>query len=245
MKKKTLDEIYAHAIAEYPRECCGVVIAVGRKEKYVPCGNVATTPEDHFVIDPRDLSAAGALGRVVAVAHSHPDTGPQPSPADAAQARAWGLPWVIVAVHTDPARPDDPPVVTGDHIFTPDTHVPPMRGREFVFGTQDCYTLVQDFYEQEMGVKLPDFAREDKFWERGENLYMDNFASCGFEQIPTPTERGDIILMAIRSEIVNHAGIWLDDRGSMLHHPYNHLSEKVVYGGYWAENTRLFIRKVR
>ena len=65
MKPATMKAIYDHAIEQYPRECCGVVIAVGRKEEYVPCQNIAETPEEHFVIAPKDLKAAGARGRVV------------------------------------------------------------------------------------------------------------------------------------------------------------------------------------
>lgn len=244
MKPKTMEAIQAHALEEYPKESCGVIVAVGRKEVYHPCRNIADNPQESFVIDPKNLKAAYALGRVVAVVHSHPDATPHPSPADAAQCAAWGLPWVIVAVHTDPAAPGAPPYVAGDHVMTPQSYEVPLRGREFIFGRQDCYTLVRDFYSREMGIELPDFERKDKFWERGENLYMDNFRDAGFQEIAEPSQKGDLILMAIRSDIVNHAGVWLGEKDAMLHHPYEHLSERVVFGGYWLENKRLYIRKV-
>ena len=245
MKPATLMAVEEHAIEQYPKESCGLVIAVGRKEFYVPCTNVADDPENHFVIDPNDWVKAETQGQVCMVVHSHPDGTRYPSTADRAACAASGLPWAVVAVHTDPGNPTGPAFVAGYEILKPEGYEAPLRGREFVFGVQDCYTLVQDYYKRELGIELPDFERDDKFWERGEDLYMDNFKSAGFEEVPAPTQKGDIILMAIRSDIVNHAGIWLGEMDAMLHHPYEHLSERVVYGGYWLENTRLYIRKVQ
>jgi hypothetical protein len=37
--------IQAHAAEEYPRECCGLLLAVGRAQKYFPCRNTATEPQ--------------------------------------------------------------------------------------------------------------------------------------------------------------------------------------------------------
>ena len=48
MRKKTIAAIMAHAEAEYPRECCGVVAQKSRVEKYFPCRNLATEPTEHF-----------------------------------------------------------------------------------------------------------------------------------------------------------------------------------------------------
>ena len=58
MRKKTIDAIMAHAEAEYPRECCGVVAQKSRVERYFPCRNVADDPEDNFVLCPEDYAAA-------------------------------------------------------------------------------------------------------------------------------------------------------------------------------------------
>jgi proteasome lid subunit RPN8/RPN11 len=46
MRQKTIDAIMAHAAAEYPRECCGVVAQKSRVERYFPCRNLAAAPED-------------------------------------------------------------------------------------------------------------------------------------------------------------------------------------------------------
>lgn len=245
MNKNTLDDIFTHAIEEYPRECCGLVIAIGRKEKYVRCRNDAEKADGHFVMNTEDQVAAALKGDILMIVHSHPDESEKPSEADRVQCEAHGLPWCIVAVHGDPATPDAPPVARGHAVLTPSGFELPLRGREYKFGISDCYSIVQDFYSREMQIGLPDFDREDKFWERGQNLITDHLSENGFTPISKPTQKGDLILMAIKSDIVNHLGIWLDERDAMLHHPYGHLSEKTVYGGYWQENMRLYARKTQ
>lgn len=66
MTPETRKAIEAHALAEYPRECCGLVIVRKGRERYIPCRNMATTPADHFVLDPRDYAAASDEGEITA-----------------------------------------------------------------------------------------------------------------------------------------------------------------------------------
>lgn len=245
MTPETIAAAQRHAIAEYPKESCGLIVAVGRKEIYMPCDNVADNPADDFAIAPRSIAEAEELGEITAIVHSHPDAPPHPSDNDKRQCEAFGVEWLIIAVHTDPAIPGCEPYIAGRHVFAPSGYRPPLRGRDYKFGTQDCYTLIQDYYAWELGIQLPDVQREDKFWERGEELYLDHFAAFGFEPIDAPSQKGDLILMNLRSQVVNHGAIWLGEADHIMHHPYNHLSERTVYGGYWRENTRLFVRKVK
>ena len=95
MRQKTIDAIMAHAAAEYPRECCGVVAQKSRVERYFPCRNLAASPEDNFVLCPEDYAAAEDWGTVIAIVHSHPDATTQPSELDKAQCDATLLPWHI------------------------------------------------------------------------------------------------------------------------------------------------------
>ena len=69
LHKKTLVAISAHALAEYPRECCGLIVAVGRREVYRPCTNLETGLSQ-FRLAAEDWAAAEDAGRM-----------PQPPPA--------------------------------------------------------------------------------------------------------------------------------------------------------------------
>lgn len=254
MRKRTLTAIRAHAMAEYPRECCGLVVMAARRESYWPCQNLATGT-DHFVMDPEDYAKAEEAGRITAIIHSHPDVPIDPSEADRVACEASGLPWFIVGVEKDAAGA----VVAGDvRGFAPEGYVAPLLGRPFAHGVLDCYSLIRDGYARELDISLPDFHRDDGWWEPGRegDLYMDHFAEAGFRPLTVGEELqfGDVVLMQIRSDRVNHAGLFIGSRplkeapnlfpvpNAMLHHLYGRDSERVVYGGYWREATRLALR---
>ena len=79
MRKHIIATIQAHAAAEYPRECCGLLLAIGRAQKYFPCRNIAKEPNEEFRLDPEDYAAAEDLGEVIGIVHSHPDATSRPS----------------------------------------------------------------------------------------------------------------------------------------------------------------------
>lgn len=237
----TLAEATKHAVDEFPRESCGLVVIFKGKERYVRCRNVAVTPNAHFEMPGEDYAAAEDLGEVVELVHSHPQGSALPSSGDRTACEQSELRWTILAVHADEAT--GVPTLVGHCTIEPCGYEAPLVGREFSFGVNDCYTVIRDFYRRELGQELPDFERHDKFWERGEDLYMDNFQKAGFEPVTSgEMQVGDVVLMQIQSPIANHGGVYLGE-GKMLHHMYGQLSTRVVYGGYWKEITRLVVRR--
>ena len=225
------EQILQHAQAEQPKECCGVVCVVKGRRRYFPCRNLAATPDEHFVMDPLDYAEAEDQGEVVAVIHSHPVSNPKPSEADLVACEKTGVPWHIIN-----------PLTEEWGYCEPSGHQLPYVGRQFAFGVVDCYTLVRDWYAREYGIELRDYDRRDKFWEHGENLYMDNFANEGFSEIPVAdVQPGDLILMNVCSLVPNHAAIYLGDQ-LILHHVQQRLSSRDVYGGYYWKNTACALR---
>jgi len=241
MTPETQAAAVAHAEGEYPREACGLVVVVKGRERYWPCRNTAATPSEHFVLAPEDYAAADDAGEVVMVVHSHPNAPARPSAADRVACEASELPWAIISV--DGA--DGAVRATEVLVFEPCGYRAPLVGRPFSHGVLDCYSLVRDWYGQEWGLALPDFARRDEWWNDGHtDLYTDHLAEYGFHQVKlAEIQRGDLLLMQVRSRnlVPNHAGIWLGD-GNMLHHMHGRLSSRDVFGGYWQECLRLVAR---
>lgn len=231
MRQKTIDAIMAHAAAEYPRECCGVVAQKSRVERYFPCLNLAVAPEDSFVLCPEDYAAAEDWGTVIAIAHSHPDATTQPSELDKAQCDATLLPWHIVSWPEGDLRTIQP---RGDL---------PLVGRPFVLGHSDCWGLVMSYYRQQHDIELPDFRVDYPWWEDQypDNLYQDNWQQAGFVEVTGDLQPGDVILMQVQSNKWNHAGVLLEGN-LMLHHLYGRPSNRVPYGGYWLERTMKIVR---
>lgn len=77
--------------------------------------------------------------------------------------------------------------------------VPHLTGRKFAHGVTDCYTLFRDAYHL-AGMDMPDFHREDNWWNKGKNLYLDNLEATGFYRVSAARRCTDLLLWFFRSE---------------------------------------------
>jgi len=86
--------IVAHARAESPRECCGLLVGAGRRVDFaIPLSNTDSRPRTGFRVDPAEHIAVRRILRhvaparaIVGVYHSHPSGAAVPSPSDIAEA---------------------------------------------------------------------------------------------------------------------------------------------------------------
>lgn len=230
---QALDAARAHALKEFPKEACGLVV----NGAYLPCVNQAVEPEKDFLISGivwKQLAEKGL--EVEAVIHSHPNGPLFPTDTDMQGQIQTAVPWVILA--TDGERVA-PPIVW-DAFAAPG----PVLGREFVHGIMDCYEMFRDVFrlgregleaQGVMGwplppIELPPVPRRDGWWESStgpdgetippQNLYVDYLSKTGFRKIaPSEIVAGDCFLMSIRSKVPNHAGVYLGDNLIMHHLP--------------------------
>jgi proteasome lid subunit RPN8/RPN11 len=99
------EDIIAHARAEAPNECCGLIARRdGRSARVVRMRNAAQS-RLRFEVDPREvLAASDAIEddglEIGAIYHSHTRTAPYPSATDITFAKGWGPDtlWVIVGL---------------------------------------------------------------------------------------------------------------------------------------------------
>ncbi|CAI1073880.1 NlpC/P60 family [Serratia fonticola] len=230
MRKHIISAIMAHAEESHPAECCGLVVQVGKRQQYLRCRNTASEPTEQFSMHPEDYASAEDSGEIVAIVHSHPDATTQPSQLDVAQCDLSQLPWIIASWPEGDIR-----------TIIPTNGIKPLLGRPFVHGIWDCYAIVRDWYRLERDINLPNFERSDGWWARGENLYMQHYAEAGFIPATSDLLEGDVIIMQVRADEPNHAGVYLGG-GVMLHHMYGQLSKHVPYDGYWQARTIITLR---
>lgn len=239
LTQEQLDAFTAHALREYPREACGV-IAGGQ---YVPCTNTADQPLRDFKLAAKELAEVKVkFGKVEAILHSHPYHPKEPldhpmewpSGHDLHSWIASRKPWGIAACDGEGIS---------RIVWLDDKDRDPLVGREFIWGKNDCYSLVRDWFKQERKVNLPNFPRDWKFWEQGTNLYDDNFEQAGFVEVrPSEVRPGDCCLMRIRSSVACHAAV-ITDTDEILHHLMHRQS------GYdnlhkWMRQITRFVRYV-
>jgi proteasome lid subunit RPN8/RPN11 len=117
ISQELLEQILAHARAEAPNECCGVVAVVpgadgqpAQATRVRSARNVHASPK-RFEIDGKDVLKAinefdEAGWEIGAIYHSHTHTAPYPSQTDVNFAASWpGVEWIIVGL-ADPEAPE-------------------------------------------------------------------------------------------------------------------------------------------
>ena len=248
-----------HALKAYPLECCGVIV----DGEYIALPNSAADPALHrdgdkdcpcqrcsFTIDPGELVKVVKGRQVEAYVHSHPDGPFYPSATDIQQQMISGVPWVIIA--TDGERVGEP-VEFGDTL-----PVAPILGRRFMHYVNDCYSLVRDVFRLGRDdlaaqgidwpfepVTLPDMPREDGWWDKGDNFYLENFERAGFRRIEMSEARpGDAFLCKIGDKVTvpNHAGLLLGGNLIVHHLPGDtRVSRREPVGG-WGRLAEMWLR---
>lgn len=211
--------IETHALRCYPQECCGVVVG----GEYIACRNVAADPRRDFAIDAADYAGAEDHGTIEAVIHSHPDRSARPTLTDLVACQASGVDrWIILSVAAERGVPR----VQDWHEFGVGGDRTPLIGCAFAHGSNDCYGIVRRYYKAALQIELPDFVREDRWWNDGKsNLYVDHYREAGFREVSAAgTLRvGDVLLMRIASKVPNHAAIYIGE-DEILHHLWGQLS---------------------
>lgn len=222
----------AHAAESQPRESCGV-IAGGQYRRL----RNAAEEHDTFAIDMREYhEVEKTVGVIEAVVHSHVYLPPIASEGDRASCERTGKPWLIVAWPTEQWA-----------VIEPTGWKAPLIGRQWAWGTQDCWCLVRDGFEQYAGIRLPDFDSGGwEWWLKGGDLIAEHFRAGGFVQLPqdsTP-QHCDIFGMRIHAPVLNHLGLFLAP-DVLLHQVMGQMSQRVVYGGTYAKMTELHLRHER
>jgi len=116
----------------------------------------------------------------------------------------------------------------------------------YALGTQDCYTLVQQFYQIEYGIELKNHARPNA-WAMNPNLNLlhdyfgvERFFDTGNN--PNKVQFGDILVMnLLKSPVDNHVAIYVG-RNKVLHHLYGKPSELSDYDKRWRLRTTTVLR---
>lgn len=227
-----IKEMMALAEAGMPFEVCGLVASSEFGARLIPAKNLHARPREEFSMDPDCWLEVGPGEEVTGIYHSHPVTGVEPSPHDLVSCEESGVPWHIVNPQTQ-----------AYNVVNPSGYQAPYTQRPYIHGVLDCYAVVRDWYNREWNLGLVDYPRQDGWWDKGQNLYLEHFSECGFVCLDDdyPVEVGDAFLIQRGARVPNHAAVYVGD-GAILHHVYGRLSVIEAYGGDWLRKTTHHLR---
>lgn len=226
--KQNIEKIRKHAEQTYPEECCGLVVMDGRKQIVIETENVH--PDDRsqfFKIDSKVyLDCLEKYDSIACLYHSHPNGPSYFTHDDVAISEVLETPILMMEWPK------------GTHI----TYNPRYNGempylqRPFVLGVLDCYTLIRDYYKREFKIELPALQVTYKWWDEGENLYLDNISKFGnqiryWEKEMKP---GDVILFQMAAKVPEHGAIYVGNN-KILHHPIGKLSRHSLFGTFYRD----------
>jgi proteasome lid subunit RPN8/RPN11 len=223
-----IEEMLEHLSNEYPKEGCGIILNRRGKLEWVPCKNVSQTPEETFEFDAREYTRVQLKGDIHAIVHSHPDTTSEPSESDRRASDFLGIPYYIFSI------PDGELTV-----YEPTTKRAPLLGREYVFGSSDCYSLVCDYY-RDLEIELPRMPFIDDFWEKGINYFDDLQEEYGFVTVEKP-QKHDLVFFNVMSVFPNHCGVYVGE-DIFLHHAVNRLSCRESIHSFWGKYITRYVR---
>tara|TARA_R110002012_G_scaffold197961_1_gene366643 strand:- start:396 stop:785 length:390 start_codon:yes stop_codon:yes gene_type:complete len=115
-----------------------------------------------------------------------------------------------------------------------------LTGKEYVYGTQDCYTIIRDYYKLK-GVLLPDFERPEDL-DTADSIFLEQAELCGFYPVDFDLRKvGDMVVMKLRTRTPMHAAIYVGD-DKILHQRTNSLSAVEPFGRYYRQSVAAVYR---
>ena len=218
-----IQDIKKHFDTEYPKEACGSIGVVKGKKKWFPCENIAESDDD-FIMSSDDWFEVKKKADILAIVHNHTNNDNTPSKNDVNNCNVLGIPYYIFSY------PD-----LELNILEPKENFNPLLGREYSFGTSDCFEAMRDWLASE-NIKIP--AREvfeDDWWEKGIDYFTEeNIKNWNHVKVDTP-QKNDVLIFAVESSVGNHCGVYLGN-DVFFHHAVNRLSCRESLYPFWARH---------
>ena len=218
-----IEQIREHFDAEYPREACGIIGVVKGKKRFYPCKNVAEGTED-FIMSSTDYMKYKRSMDIIGIVHNHPEGDNTPSPADINNCNALGIPYYIFSYPQMELN-----------IVEPEVNVNPLLGREYKFGSADCFEAMRDWLAQE-NIHIPTRDLfEDDWWEKGLNYFTEeNIKNWNHTKVDSP-QKNDVLIFQIDADVPNHCGVYLGN-DMFFHHAVNRLSCRESLFPLWRKH---------
>jgi cell wall-associated NlpC family hydrolase len=197
-------QIKGFSLQNSNEETCGLILLKDNKYIVYPCKNISYYKANHAILNPLDYVRASKIGRIVAHFHSHPESD-KPSFMDYLSAVNHNLYSVIYSIKSNKFYIIEPKL--SDYL-----------NLDYKCGISDCYSLIRNYFNKELNIKINDYNREEKWWEKEPDLIINNIKNEGGIEVEYKDLKiNDLILFSFNGAL-SHFSIYLGN-DMILHHP--------------------------
>ncbi len=230
MTLKVRRQIKEFSLQNKNEESCGVIIHKDGNYNAILCRNLAENRKYNFVVDPKDYFKASKMGQICCIFHSQ--TSIIPSELDIINSKGHNIPSLIYSIDKDDFTFLDPSNLTLNKYI----------GRNFELGKNDCLTLVQDYYKNELNINISNFDRNSAFSELDSDIIIKSYKNEGFKIIELDEiNKYDLIGFRFKNKNIHHLAVYLG-QNLFLHHQGNKYSNVEIFTKEYKKRAELILR---
>ena len=208
--------ILRHVNKNPQEESCGIIYCDVNKIKYEPVDNISSNKFNSFLID-KKIFATFNSKEILAIFHSHPKGDEAPSQDDLVTCEKIAIPYYIYSLQKKKFS-----------LIYPESYKPlNLMGRIFLPEFQDCVTLVKDFFDIELNIKLSKFVKN---WARrrhnNSNKDLISILDSNFYEVNEVKNAGDVVVFDMKNNLPFHLGVFSKSK-KIIHQPNDQLSQEV------------------
>lgn len=218
-EQKTLTfkkDILRHINKNPLEESCGIICSNLNKITYHPLENENPNKHNSFSMNKLDFAKFNPQD-ILAIFHSHPTGSELASEPDRTQSESLGIPYYIYGLEKKTFT-----------LFYPQSFKPkPLLSRFFFPEFQDCVSLVKDFFDINLKIKL---SKHIDNWARRRNNESNadliRQLDVNFHEVSDAELTGDVLVFDIEKDRPFHLGVFTESK-KILHQPNDQFSQEV------------------
>lgn len=120
-----------------------------------------------------------------------------------------------------------------------------LEGKLFNLGSQDCFTVVTDFFWDNFQIKINNFARPNDWNPEEDNLIEEYYKLTDFKKLDKeenwPPRPADILVCTVGGSVPNHLVIFLGGN-TIIHHKVGMISSSEIMRPAWRRYCSYILR---